>query len=119
MQIKETTALGICAKSDSVTVTVYEFVCGEPIIFLPNAFTPNDDGENDVLYLRGKNLSDLYLAIYDRWGELVFETQDQEIGWDGTYKGKLAEPAVFVYYLEAECIDGQEYFKKGNVSLIR
>ena len=108
-----------CAFSERVTVYVYESICGEPDVFIPNAFTPNADGENDVLYVRGNNVKKMILKIYDRWGELVFETDKQNKGWDGTYKGELVEPAVFVYYLTVTCIDKQEYFKKGNITVIR
>ena len=110
---------GICTRSDSVTVVVYEVRCEEPDIFVPSGFSPNGDGSNDVLFVRGINILNLEFKIFDRWGELVFETTDQEIGWDGTFKGKLVDPAVFVYYLDAKCIDGQSYFKKGNVSVLR
>ncbi|MFM7176213.1 MAG: gliding motility-associated C-terminal domain-containing protein, partial [Bacteroidota bacterium] len=55
----------------------------------------------------------------NRWGEKVFETNDPAIGWDGTYEGKAATPAVYVYYLDAVCFDNQRFFKKGNISLIR
>ena len=103
------------------TLRIYalELICGEPDIFIPNAFTPNADGENDILSVRGKTIEKIYLKIYERWGELVFETNKQIEGWDGTYKGKLVDPAVFVYHLEITCVDGQEYFKKGNVTVIR
>jgi gliding motility-associated-like protein len=110
---------GFCAKSDTVIIQVFETVCGPPSIFVPNAFTPNDDGENDILFVRGANITDLSFSIYNRWGETVFETDDLNKGWDGSYKGNLAEPAVFVYHLEAVCGDGQEYFEKGNITLIR
>lgn len=110
---------GFCAKSDTVTVFVFESVCGEPTIFVPNAFTPNGDGENDELLVRGNNITEMKFSIFNRWGEKVFETTDQSRGWDGTYKGKPANPAVFVYQLEVVCGDGQEYFTKGNVTLIR
>lgn len=109
---------GICTRSDSVLVTVYELNCDEPDIFVPNAFTPNGDGNNDVLFVRGRFITTLLLQIFDRWGEKVFETSDQAIGWDGTYKGKRVDPAVFVYHLTVDCADGQRYFKKGNVSVI-
>lgn len=108
-----------CTYQKFYTIYAYEIVCGEPDVFLPNAFTPNDDKENDVLFLRGRNVQSLYLKIYDRWGELVFETQQQNIGWDGKYKGKPVDPAVYVYHLSVICVDGQEYFKKGNVTVIR
>lgn len=108
-----------CDKTAEVTVTVIDVVCGEPDIYIPNAFTPNNDGENDVLYVRGNNIKELYFAVYDRWGEKVFDTKDQNVGWDGTFKGREADPAVFVYYLEVTCIGNETYFKKGNVTLIR
>ena len=110
---------GICTRSDSVTVTVYEMNCDEPDIFIPDAFTPNGDGNNDVLYVRGRFISRMELKIFDRWGELVFETTSPAAGWDATFKGKPVDPAVFVYWLEATCADGQEFFKKGNVTVIR
>lgn len=110
---------GECVYTAAVTVTVDELICGAPYIYLPNAFSPNGDGENDELLVRGENLTDIYLTVYDRWGEKVFETEDQDKGWDGTFEGRDSDPAVFVYYLEAVCLDGQEYFEKGNVTLIR
>jgi len=61
----------------------------------------------------------MVLRVYDRWGEKVFETSDQSLGWDGTFRGKAVDPAVYVYYLEATCIGNEEFFKKGNVTLIR
>jgi gliding motility-associated-like protein len=110
---------GICTRNDSVYVKVYELTCGEPDIFIPDAFTPNTDGQNDLLYVRGQHIGAMELKIFDRWGELVFETTDQKTGWDATYKGKAVDPAVFVYWLEATCLDGQQFFKKGNVTVIR
>ena len=108
-----------CQFTRTITLYAFEVNCGEPDVFIPNAFTPNNDNENDILYVRGKNVEKMVLKIYDRWGELVFETDKQNIGWDGTFKGALVDPAVFVYYLEITCVDGQEYFKKGNVTVIR
>ncbi|MFZ1686326.1 MAG: gliding motility-associated C-terminal domain-containing protein [Flavobacteriales bacterium] len=110
---------GICTKGDSVTVTVYELHCGIPDIYVPNAFTPNGDGNNDVLFVRGRYISSLEFKIFDRWGELVFSTTDQAKGWDATYKDKPVDPAVFVYWLKVRCADGQEYFEKGNTTVIR
>jgi len=110
---------GICTVSDSVTVKVFEFACDEPDIFVPNAFTPNGDGNNDVLYVRGRYITALEFKVFDRWGEKVFETTDQAFGWDATFNGKPVDPAVFVYWLKVECEGGQTYFKKGNVTVIR
>ena len=110
---------GVCTRSDSVTVIVHELRCEDPDIFVPSGFSPNGDGTNDVLFVRGIHVTELEFKIFDRWGEKVFETTNQEIGWDGTFKGQLVEPAVFVYYLDAVCADGQKFFKKGNVSVLR
>jgi len=60
----------------------------------------------------------MYFTIYDRWGEKVFETTNQNEGWDGTYKGMSSDPAVFVYYLKVLCAGGKEHFQKGNVNKI-
>ncbi|MFT5183704.1 MAG: gliding motility-associated-like protein [Flavobacteriales bacterium] len=110
---------GECEHLDSVRVTVVDFVCGPPSIYIPNAFSPNGDDQNEILFIRGENLTSVYLTIYDRWGEMVFETSSQNIGWDGTYKGKPVDPAVFVYYLEATCVGGVDYFDKGNITVIK
>ena len=93
--------------------------CREPFIFVPNAFTPNGDNLNDRLFVEGKTIDELYFAVYNRWGEKVFETDDQAIGWDGSFKGRELSPDVFGYYLEVRCFNGATYFKKGNVTLIR
>jgi gliding motility-associated-like protein len=111
--------VGACVKNAEVSITVVDFICGEPFIYVPNAFTPNSDGENDVLYVRGQNIANMTFSVYDRWGERVFYTTDQNLGWDGLYKGKPAAPAVFVYHLQVDCGDGQRHFQKGNVTLLR
>ena len=110
---------GTCSRTDSVKVLVHELLCDEPDIFVPDAFTPNGDGNNDVLFVRGRNIADLDFKVFDRWGEVVFQTTDQAAGWDGAYKGKPVDPAVYVYWLTVHCVDGQEFFTKGNVSVIR
>lgn len=108
-----------CIGSDTVKISVMDVVCGESDIYIPNAFTPNGDNKNDVLYVRGRVISILYFSIFDRWGEKVFDTTDLKTGWDGRFRGKDLDPGVFVYYMEATCINGQNFFKKGNVTLIR
>ena len=108
-----------CTKSDTVTIYILSNECEDESVFVPNTFTPNGDGENDVLYARSNNLTSAYFAVYNRWGELVFETTDFHKGWDGIYKGMKADPAVFAWYLKGRCLNGKELFKKGNVTLIR
>lgn len=116
---KVTASDGFCSKSDTVIVYTEDYVCDEPFVYLPNAFTPNGDGDNDILYLRSAITHEVLLRIFDRWGELVFETDNQHIGWDGTFKGKPCNPDVYDYYLKVKCIDNQENIIKGNVTLIR
>lgn len=108
-----------CPATDSVTIEVKDVLCTEPEIFIPNAFSPNNDQSNDILYVRGNTIAKVYLAIYDRWGELLFETNSTSLGWDGTYKGKPVTPDVYVYYVEITCYDKSEFRKKGNISVIR
>lgn len=108
-----------CSKSDTVTIYIISNECGDESVFIPNTFTPNGDGKNDVLYARSNNLTSAYFAVYNRWGELVFETTDFHKGWDGVYKGMKADPAVFAWYVKGKCLNGKEFFKKGNVTLIR
>jgi gliding motility-associated-like protein len=108
-----------CSGTDTVEVRVLNLVCGSPNIFIPNTFTPNADGKNEKLYVRGLNLTKVHLAIYNRWGQRVFETFKQNEGWDGTFKEMKVDPDVFVYYLEATCEGGEEYFEKGNITIIR
>lgn len=110
---------GVCYKSDSVFVEVVEVLCGPPYVFVPNAFSPNKDGMNDILYVRGREITAMYFAIFDRWGEKVFESTNKNNGWDGTYKGNNAAPKVYDYYLEYECAGTARKFLKGNITLIR
>jgi gliding motility-associated-like protein len=104
-----------CSVSGSVTITVDS----EFDIFVPDIFSPNADGQNDVLFVRGAGIKEFTFIIYDRWGEKVFETNDQSIGWDGTYKGSVLNNAVFVYYLSASIINGEDIKVKGDITLIK
>lgn len=108
-----------CADSACVTITI-DTKCGDNgELYVPNGFSPNADGQNDVLYVRGGGATSIVWFIYDRWGEKVFETTDPKQGWDGTYKGKQLDPAVFVYYLKVTCFSGDEITQKGNVAIIK
>ena len=118
-QVEITDKINKCTAIARVTVNVLEIICGEPDIFVPNAFTPNEDNGNELLFVRGNNIETMFFAVYSRWGEKVFETTDPKKGWDGSYKGKKVDPDVFVYYLEGTCIDKEKYLIKGNVTLIK
>ncbi|MES2141162.1 MAG: gliding motility-associated C-terminal domain-containing protein [Bacteroidota bacterium] len=88
-------------------------------VFVANVFSPNGDGNNDVLHILGKGITEIQFIIYNRWGEKVFETTDIATGWDGTYKGSPLNIGVFVYYIKGKLKDGEEITKKGNVTLLR
>jgi gliding motility-associated-like protein len=111
-----------CKNSGNVTVKV---VCGDQNFFIPNTFSPNGDGVNDVFYLRGSGLFRINsLMIFNRWGEIVFEKKNLSIndplgGWDGTYKGKKAKPDVYIYQIEIVCGNGEIIKYAGNVALVQ
>jgi gliding motility-associated-like protein len=88
-------------------------------IGVPSAFSPNGDGVNDVLYVRGYRIKAFRLRIYNRWGNLVFETDNKVKGWDGTYKGAPQVEETYAYTLEATFTDGSTIQKAGSISLLR
>jgi gliding motility-associated-like protein len=104
-----------CVATDTVLVEVIE-KCGD--IFVPSGFTPNGDDTNDMLKVRGNCIKELDFKVFDRWGELVFQTSDQTMGWDGTFKGKPALAGVYVYYISA-VVKGSILNSQGNTTLIR
>ncbi len=111
-----------CEASDVVTITVDK----TRNVFIPNTFTPNGDGINDVFTIfGGEGVTNIRtMKVFDRWGELVFENanfepNDPSNGWDGTFKGKRMNPNVFVYYVEVDFIDGETILYKGDVTLIK
>jgi len=108
-----------CVNFGEADIYVVDYVCDTPNIFIPNAFTPNNDGLNDIFKVESKVLTEMELYIYDRWGELVFSTTDLDGYWDGMYKGEEVHQAVFVYTLEGTCFDGQEILLKGNITVIK
>ncbi|MBK7335086.1 MAG: proprotein convertase P-domain-containing protein [Saprospirales bacterium] len=110
-----------CEASARVIVRVEK----ERIVLVPTAFSPNGDGENDLLLVHGQEGTIVTLfRVFDRWGELVYEsssfpTNDPSTGWDGSFKGKELNSAVFLWYVEVEYIDGLEQAFKGTTTLIR
>jgi len=104
-----------CSSSDSVLVTVLF----EDLIDVPNGFSPNGDNNNEILFVKGVGIVDIQFTIYNRYGQKVFETFDQSIGWDGYLYGIPENPGVFVWYLDYTLVDGSRNSKKGNVTLIK
>ena len=108
--------LGGCAEVRSQPVT------GKALtdqVFIPNSFTPNGDGRNDILYVYGYIIRDMQFMIFNQWGEKIFETRNQAVGWDGTYKGKTQPSGVYIYVCEMILTDGTKMQKKGSINLVR
>src|SRR5690606_36305130 len=108
-----------CEVQRSITIVVLNPQREPPYIFVPRAFSPNGDGVNDILYVRGEIIDVVEFIVYDRWGAKMFETSNLDQGWDGTFQGKQLPPDVYGYYLNVECIGGDTYTEKGNVTIIR
>jgi len=110
-----------CVDSSQITITVKKACSGtDGDIFIANVFSPNGDGKNDVLNIEGNAITNIYWAIYDRWGNMLFETSDQSHGWDGTKNGSPMESGTYVYYLKAICTKTKAEVKlKGNVSIVK
>ncbi|MBP8032991.1 MAG: SBBP repeat-containing protein [Bacteroidia bacterium] len=115
------TSIGSCTTQVCVTIIVKELCDNDISYSVPNALSPNGDGLNDELCLRGWEncINTFYIAIYDRWGEKIYESNDRNFCWDGKYKGKTLDPAVFMYYIKAEKSNNSKINKKGDITLIR
>ncbi len=102
-----------CVASRTVTV---EVTCGD--VFIPNAFSPSE-AHNTKLFVRGPCISNMDFMVFDRWGNKVFESQNPDNGWDGTFKGYAMNMGTYVWLLKATLLDGTSIEKKGNVALVR
>lgn len=103
-------------KTEGDVIVLVNFVKG---VGVPSAFSPNGDGNNDILYVKGLGLAAVNLVVYNRYGEVVFETKDQEEGWDGTFKGRMENPGVFTWTLHYNFFTGDKGYQDGNVTLMR
>jgi len=92
---------------------------GEDDLFVPTAFTPNGDGENDFLYVRGSNIVGLSFNVFNEWGAMIFETDDPSQGWDGKHNGQLVQNGNYTYCLRVTLLDGKTTQLAGHVSVIR
>lgn len=110
-----------CTKKDSIKVTIQG--CDECELYTPTAFTPNNDGLNDVFRVLTKcanvGLQSFKMRIYNRWGQPVFSSNDIHTGWDGTYKRNLQDRGVYVYYIEYAFKKDQSIKKQGTIVLVR
>ena len=106
----------LCPCEDTIPKTVLPET---PTISIPNVFTPNGDGYNDSFYAEGKKIQSLYLAVYNRWGKLIFETNNPNFAWDGTQGGEPCAPGVYYYVAEVVFANGEKENKKGTITLVR
>jgi gliding motility-associated-like protein len=113
---------GGCIALDALTLTVDV----DANIYIPNVFSPNDDGINDyvTVFSDHRVRRVVYLEIFDRWGNQVFVNENfytniPNLGWDGSFKGKKMNPAVFAYIAKVELINGETLSRKGDITLIR
>jgi gliding motility-associated-like protein len=88
-------------------------------IYIPNAFTPNNDGKNDIFLVYGNSIATVEMYIFNQWGQMIFQSNDLSKGWDGTFSGKLQPVGVYVYIVKATLRDGTVINKKGSLNLIR
>ena len=86
---------------------------------MPNVFSPNGDGKNDVLFVYGNYIDQLDMRIFNQWGEQIYAINSKAKGWDGTYKGKAQPVGVYVYALKAVLTDGRTVQMKGSITLVR
>ncbi|MBN8692988.1 MAG: PKD domain-containing protein [Bacteroidetes bacterium] len=86
---------------------------------VPTAFSPNGDNNNDLLFVKGGPFENMNFRIYNNWGELIFETTDQKVGWDGKYKGQDAPIGVYVWVLDVDMFNNKSVRKTGDVTLLR
>jgi gliding motility-associated-like protein len=104
-----------CLVTDSVTI----YVDIDYVIEIPSIFTPNKDDLNDLIFPIRDGIKDISFIIYNRWGQIVYETVSLNGGWDGTYKGDIQPVGVYLFKLEANSYNGKAINRQGTITLIR
>ena len=105
-----------CLDTAKVTITLLP---GDDELFIPNCITADGDGQNDIFYAYGINIKTLTMDIFDRWGELIFESKDKTKGWDAKYDGVKVPIGVYVYVVDCEWNDGSNTKRRGIVTVVR
>ncbi|MFN8286003.1 MAG: gliding motility-associated C-terminal domain-containing protein [Chitinophagales bacterium] len=103
----------------TATATVRVLVENGLPVYIPNAFTPNGDGNNDIFLIYGEGIKTVDLKVFNRWGELVFDSNNQFNGWDGSYKGVMQNNAVYSYVANITYLDGKKVQRIGSITLVR
>jgi gliding motility-associated-like protein len=111
-----------CTAINEVTISVKK----PRAVYIPNAFSPNGDGDNEkfTVYAGGEVVQVNYLRIFSRWGELLFENDnfgpnDERLGWDGYFKGDVVQSGVYVYVAEVLFVDGEALLFKGDLTVLK
>lgn len=104
-----------CTSQDQICIEITK----EHSIYIPNSFTPNNDGLNDEFKVYGDGFSLIKMAIYDRWGRELYFKEAEDARWDGTYKGEVCEEGVYIYRFLYRAVSGQKIYKMGNLTLLR
>ncbi|MEL6671933.1 MAG: gliding motility-associated C-terminal domain-containing protein [Bacteroidota bacterium] len=107
---------GVCAPESWSASMCVPF---EPIIYIPNAFTPNDDGRNDAFGIKEVFVQEFRLQVFDRWGRLIFTALSPDQWWDGTFKGRAVPEGVYMYRLDLTGFSGESFQRTGSITLIR
>ncbi|RYZ98629.1 MAG: T9SS type B sorting domain-containing protein [Sphingobacteriaceae bacterium] len=118
LSVRATGILNCNLGNASATVSGTAITSGVNQIFVPNMFSPNGDGSNDVLYVRSQGIKSMVFQVYSQWGEMIYRSVSQTSGWDGSYKGNTMPVGVYMYYVEAVMLDGSKVNKKGSVTLL-
>ena len=105
-----------CVGEATAIINIIE-PCGDP--FVPTMFSPNEDGNNDLLCIYGSCFQSVSLTIYNRWGEKMFETSSTDDCWDGTYRGKKVNSGTYVYKLRYNLFNEEEKTESGNITVVR
>ena len=113
-----------CSDTDTTVIITPPVIVPKPEppcdgIFVPSAFSPNGDAQNDMLWVRSDCVVSMNIIIWDRWGEKVFQTDQLTEGWNGTFLGEEMSPGIFAFELNAEMNNGDHVYKKGNIALIK
>ena len=109
------TSANNCTTNAQITINVLKGA----LIYMPNVFSPNNDGNNDILFPLGVGVKSIKWKVFNRWGELVFTSEDINIGWDGRYIGALQPAGVYIYTMQATFLNKTARNYKGSFTMIR
>ena len=110
-------------RNNSCSVSVFKYslviIQDNSYIFIPNTFTPNNDGINDLFNVTITNVSNYHIRLFSRWGQPIFESKDVLNSWDGNFNGKKMPSGVYYYVIDAVSTDGESINRSGYITLIR